>query len=53
MESFSFAFPPLKQQNEIASTLDLFETYITKLERLIELRQKQYEYYRDKLLTFE
>lgn len=45
--------PPLDQQHRIASTLDLFEAYITKMERLIELRQKQYEYYRDKLLTFE
>lgn len=45
--------PPLAQQHRIASTLDLFESYITKLERLIELRQKQYEYYRDKLLAFE
>lgn len=53
MESFSFAFPPLDLQHHIASTLDLFDTYITKLEKLINLRQKQYEYYRDKLLTFE
>lgn len=45
--------PPLAQQRRIASTLDLFDTYIQKQERLIELRQKQYEYYRDKLLTFE
>lgn len=48
-----FPVPPLDQQHRIASTLDLFEAYITKMERLIELRQKQYEYYRDKLLAFE
>lgn len=53
MASFSFAFPPLVQQRQIASILDIFETYISKLEKMIELRQKQYEYYREKLLTFE
>ena len=53
MASFSFAFPPLAQQRQIASILDSFETYISKLEQMIELRQKQYEYYREKLLTFE
>lgn len=53
MASFSFAFPPLVQQCQIASILDTFETYISKLEKMIELRQKQYEYYREKLLTFE
>lgn len=53
MASFSFAIPPLVQQRQIASILDTFETYISKLEKMIELRQKQYEYYREKLLTFE
>ena len=53
MASFSFAFPPLVQQRQIASILDTFESYISKLEKMIELRQKQYEYYREKLLTFE
>ena len=53
MASFSFAFPPLVQQRQIASILDTFETYISKLEKMIVLRQKQYEYYREKLLTFE
>ena len=53
MASFSFAFPPLVQQRQIASILDTFESYISKLEKIIELRQKQYEYYREKLLTFE
>lgn len=53
MASFSFAFPPLAQQRQIATILDTFETYISKLEKMIELRQKQYEYYREKLLTFE
>lgn len=53
IETLEIPVPPLAQQHRIASTLDLFDTYIQKQERLIELRQKQYEYYRDKLLTFE
>lgn len=44
---------PEDKQRQIVSILDTFETYISKLEKMIELRQKQYEYYREKLLTFE
>lgn len=44
---------PEDKQRQIASILDTFETYISKLEKMIELRQKQYEYYREKLLKFE
>lgn len=44
---------PEDKQRQIATILDSFETYISKLEKMIELRQKQYEYYREKLLTFE
>ena len=47
--------PPLDEQERIVSILDKFDTLtnsITEgLPREIELRQKQYEYYRDKLLT--
>lgn len=53
MATFSFALPPLSKQREIARTLDIFEEYIQRLEKLISLRQKLYEYYREKLLTFE
>lgn len=42
-----------EKQRSIVSTLDDFEQYISKLERLITLREKQYAYYREKLLTFE
>lgn len=44
---------PKEKQQEIVRILNTFETYISKLEKLIALRQKQYEYYREKLLTFE
>ena len=43
---------PRDKQAEIVATLDKFESYISKLEQLTSLRQKQYEYYREKLLTF-
>lgn len=51
--NFSIPVPPLSRQQEIVDILDTFEAYITKMEKLIALRQKQYEYYREKLLTFE
>jgi type I restriction enzyme S subunit len=48
--------PPLSEQERIVSILDKFDTLTTSisegLPREIELRQKQYEYYRDLLLTF-
>lgn len=50
---YDFPVPPLSTQRSIVSTLDAFEQYISKLERLITLREKQYAYYREKLLTFE
>lgn len=50
---YDFPVPPLSTQRSIVSTLDAFEQYISKLERLITLRKKQYVYYREKLLTFE
>lgn len=51
--NFMIPVPPLSKQREIVSTLDKFESYISKLEKMIALRQKQYEYYREQLLTFE
>src|SRR5690606_19057254 len=48
--------PSLEEQERIVSILDKFDTLTTSisegLPREIELRQKQYTYYRDKLLTF-
>lgn len=44
--------PPLPRQRSIVATLDKFETLIADLKQMRELRQKQYEYYREKLLTF-
>lgn len=53
LEKVYIPIQPEEKQRQIASILDTFETYISKLEQMIELRQKQYEYYREKLLTFE
>lgn len=46
------AVPPLSRQQEIVTILDKFESLIAKLKEARDLRQKQYEYYREKLLTF-
>lgn len=53
MEKFKFSFPSLDKQQEIVDKLDTFEALISNIKQEIELRQKQYEYYREKLLTFE
>jgi len=49
--------PPLPVQEYIVSILDKFDALVNDLSqglpREIELRQKQYEYYREKLLNFE
>ena len=45
--------PPLPVQEEIARILDTFTELETELESELEARKKQYEYYRDKLLTLD
>lgn len=45
--------PILDRQRTIVQILDTFEESINNLEAQLDLRQKQYEYYRNKLLTFE
>lgn len=48
--------PSLEEQERIVSILDKFDTFTASisegLPKEIELRKKQYEYYRDMLLTF-
>ena len=50
-------FPSLAEQQKIVSILDRFDTLTTDLTQglpaEIEKRRQQYEYYRDKLLTFK
>ena len=45
--------PSLEEQSRIVSILDTFEASIANLEAQLKEREKQYEYYRNKLLTFE
>lgn len=51
--SINIPVPPLSEQSRIVSILDTFEACISNLEAQLEQRQKQYEYYRNQLLTFE
>ena len=53
MESLQVPLPSLEEQSRIVSILDEFEASIKNLEAQLEARQKQYEYYREKLLTFK
>lgn len=52
LESLQIPLPPLPIQQEIVSVLDSFTTLIDKMKQETILRQKQYEYYREQLLTF-
>lgn len=49
--------PPLKEQRRVVAILDRFDTLVNDvsvgLPAELAARRKQYEYYRDKLLTFE
>lgn len=49
MGNFEFPLPPIEVQTEIVRILDKF----TSLEAELDCRKRQYEYYRDKLLSFE
>ena len=56
MEDFLLPIPSLAEQSRIVAILDKFDALTHSLTeglpREIELRQKQYEYYRDLLLSF-
>ena len=53
IKDISVPVPPLSEQQRIVSILDTFEASIQNLEAQLKQREKQYEYYRNKLLTFE
>ena len=57
LKAIEITVPPLEDQNRIVSLLDQFEAICTDINKglpaEIEARHKQYEYYRDKLLTFK
>ena len=56
IEKAVIRIPSIKKQQEIVEILDKFDEYCNDLTKglpsEIEARQKQYEYYRDKLLKF-
>ena len=53
IDNMVIPIPSLSEQKRIVSILDTFEASIRNLEQQLALREKQYEYYRNKLLTFE
>ncbi len=52
MEKFKIPVPPLSVQKEIVRILDAFTSHAEELTEELNQRKKQYNYYRDKLLTF-
>ncbi len=52
LEGFPIPLPPLAVQQSIVEQLDKFTALIQNIENELALRQKQYEYYREKLLSF-
>ena len=50
--NFQIPVPHIAVQDEIVRILDKFTELEKELEKELELRRKQYEFYRDKLLTF-
>lgn len=57
LENMEIPVPPLEEQERIVSILDRFDKLCNDISEglpaEIEARQKQYEYYRDKLLSFK
>lgn len=56
VKNYVFPIPSTKKQERIVSILDRFDKLCNDISEglpaEIEARQKQYEYYRDKLLSF-
>lgn len=56
LEGVRIAVPPLPQQARIAAILDKFDALVSDLSiglpAELAARRKQYEHYRDRLLTF-
>ena len=53
IDKFEIPLPPLEVQTEIVRILDKFTQLEAELEAELDCRKRQYEYYRDKLLSFE
>ena len=57
MKDYTIAIPSISEQRKIVGVLDRFDTLtcdlVAGLPAEIEKRRQQYEFYRDKLLTFK
>lgn len=53
LETLRIPVPPMAVQEEIVRVLDAFTALEAELEAELEARKRQYEYYRNKLLTFD
>ena len=53
LKRFKIPIPSIKTQEKIIKILDKFTNYVTELQAELQARSKQYEYYRDKLLSEE
>lgn len=53
VKKFKIPIPPIEVQREIVNILDKFTQLEAELEAELEARKKQYEYYRNQLLTFD
>ena len=53
LNSIEIPLPPLEVQNEIVRILDTFTSHAAELQAELQARKEQYEYYRNKLLTFD
>lgn len=51
--SLEIPLPPIEVQTEIVRILDKFTSLEAELEAELDCRKRQYEYYRDKLLSFD
>ena len=52
-EKFKIPIPPFAVQEEIVRILDKFTTLEAELEAELDCRKRQYEYYRNQLLSFD
>ena len=53
VDNFEIPIPPLEIQSEIVRILDTFTAHTAELQAELQARKEQYEYYRNKLLTFD
>ena len=53
IQNLQIPIPPLKIQSEIVRMLDTFTSLVSELNTELILRRKQFQYYRDQLLTFD